>query len=1638
MKRRLLSILLTACLLMGLLPTAALAVNNVSYLDAKGKSQTQNNVAAVTSSDTGWGASGQTKWYVVNSNVTISGVTVSGNVHLILADGCTLTVNGSIKVEGSDTLTIYGQSGGSGTLNVNNTDGHAAGIGGGYTTSTISTSLGQTQTVYTGTSSGAITINGGVVTATCSGSGAAIGGGGGGTSTQGGAGTVTINGGTVTATSTGWGAAIGGGGSPAQGGAATVTINGGMVTAEATASGTSQATKGYAAAIGSGTNASANVTIKGGIVSAFAKGLGADIGTGATFTGTPPMWNHGNESASITGGIVFRGDGGKVYGDTKLAGDLTIESPKTLEIPSGTALTIPAGKTLTLKSSITNSGSIYVDGTLTGTNYVTGNIYYPLTLVDCTATGTTTHNGARYCKPNTSVTLSASPAAGQTIDGWKTTPSTTVVNMFNNSFAMPYSALTVEAVYTQAVSITTQPSNQTISYGNDVNLTVVAENADGKTNGIAYQWYRVEDVTWVKLTDMTDPTLTLTKPNMGTYQYFCRVSCDGTYIDSNTVTVTVTQASNTVTITGDPGKTYDGQLAVLTADLYTATGDGAVTVAYKVRTAADSTYSPTAPTNAGDYTVRVTQAATTNCAESSATKDFTISPKPVTVSGITAQDKIYDGKSDAVLDCSKAEISGLCSGDSLSVTASGTFSDPDADKNKTVNISNLTLDGASAGNYILATTGQQATTTASITRKSITPTIVVTGTYIYTGSPITPDFTVKDDETPLTEGDYNAVVSNNTAAGTGTITVTETDTGNYSFTQAQQTFTIARAALSAAVTLDDWTYGENAKTPVVTGNAENGAVTYRYKVKNASDYLSEKPTEAGSYTVEATIAPTDNYQETVVSDDFTIAPKALTVTGLTATDRAYASEDTSVELSGGTLDGIVGNDDVTATMPTTGTIESADAGENKPVTFATITLTGSEAGNYMLTQPTVTVNISKVDPNVGEVSYVGGTIYTTTPLNSITLSQTGSALGELRLKDNQTLTAGTADYGWTFIPTDTTNYKTVTGAISLTVEGDTLSSISTSGTPTKTSYKYGENFQTDGLTVTATYASSATRDITNQVTFGALAVGQTEITLSYQGKTCTVRGLTVDKADARMLAAISVSQKYTMTTGEKAIGTAGMPSDADILSYATGTATTTGSVSVTDWSVDATGKVTYTLSGAAAGDTVTLPVVIASTNYENSTVNVKITLTDKETPTATANDITVTYTGSAVPASAITGTASVAGTWSFKDEAPVKVADSSDSVTVVFTPDDEVNYAAVEDTIKVTINKAAPTGTPTYTAITTSGKTLADAALDMGTITPDGGSIAWDVAADTTVTANTAYNWTYTPASADQANFNNLTGSITPYVVSSSGGGGGGGGGVSTYAITVGSTKNGTVTVDPKTAVKGETVTMTVKPDKGYTLETLTVTDGSGKEVQLTEKNGKYTFTMPASKITVKVTFMEDNTMLNFFVDVPANAYYYDAVLWAVENGVTDGVDETHFAPNAPCTRAQVVTFLWRAAGCPEPKSTVNPFTDVKAGSFYETAVLWAVENGITYGTSDTTFSPDATCTRAQTVTFLHRAAGTPDVDTANVFADVNADAYYADAVDWAVKQEITNGTGDGKFSPDADCTRGQIVTFLYRCLGDE
>lgn len=266
-----------------------------------------------------------------------------------------------------------------------------------------------------------------------------------------------------------------------------------------------------------------------------------------------------------------------------------------------------------------------------------------------------------------------------------------------------------------------------------------------------------------------------------------------------------------------------------------------------------------------------------------------------------------------------------------------------------------------------------------------------------------------------------------------------------------------------------------------------------------------------------------------------------------------------------------------------------------------------------------------------------------------------------------------------------------------------------------------------------------------------------------------------------------------------------------------------------------------------------------------------------------------------------------------------------------------------------------------------------------------------------------------------------------------------GGGGSSTprYAVTVpDKTENGSLSVSSKNAKKGSDVTITATPDKGYEVDDIVAKDAKGNKLTLKDNgDGTYTFTMPASKVTVTAAFAEKKAEPiapeKLFADVSAEEYYYEAVKWASENGVTGGIGENLFGAKLPCTRAQIVTFLWRAAGSPEPKG-MSGFVDVSADAYYAKAVAWAVEEGIVSGTSATTFSPDAVCTRAQSVAFLYRAFG-EKVNKAAGFSDVSADAYYADAVAWAVENGVASGIGGGLFAPDQDCARGQIVAFLYR-----
>ena len=475
----------------------------------------------------------------------------------------------------------------------------------------------------------------------------------------------------------------------------------------------------------------------------------------------------------------------------------------------------------------------------------------------------------------------------------------------------------------------------------------------------------------------------------------------------------------------------------------------------------------------------------------------------------------------------------------------------------------------------------------------------------------------------------------------------------------------------------------------------------------------------------------------------------------------------------------------------------------------------------------------------------------------------------------------------------------------------------------------------------------------------------------------------------------------------------------------------------------------------AAGNSLTLYTPSDSGNY-----SVKVVAGGSGTEVWTSNTINVTITKAAgtasvsmdgwaygetaktpVPASATNGTENVTYQYKVKDaddstySAAVPTAAGSYTVKATFPATE--NYEETAATTDFTIAQAAPT-----VSITAEPASLVGGGTVKLTVTTNAPAKVVPTCDGVTVTENSDGTFsavlpnetkTYTFTASYDGDANHKEASDTCQVsVTRRSSSGGSSSSDRSYAVTAPSTKNGDVTVSPKNASKGDRVTVTVTPDKGYELDKLTVKDASGNKLKLTDKgNGKYTFTMPGSKVTVSAEFVEEQAA-SIFADVPADAYYAKAVEWAVKKGITNGKANGLFGSNDPCTRGQIVTFLWRAAGSPAPKGTAKVPGDVLPGSYCYDAVAWALENGITNGLADGTFGVNNTCTRGQSVTFLYRAMGTAPT-TVNGFTDVESNAFCAEAVAWAVENGVTNGTSATTFSPSNGCTRAQIVTFLFR-----
>lgn len=1096
----------------------------------------------------------------------------------------------------------------------------------------------------------------------------------------------------------------------------------------------------------------------------------------------------------------------------------------------------------------------------------------------------------------------------------------------------------------------------------------------------------------------------------GTYTASITVG-EGENAKTASVEYTIEKATPTAsdfTIPTPGNLTYDGtpKTATVTSS---KSGMGAVTVKYY-----QDDKPVEKPTNAGDYTVKISVEKGTNYKAAADLTVGTLVINKINYPGAnTAADTVRSGQATTDKTLTLPELPA-----GASYAAYGTVGGTAA-----------LIDSHSVSGTTLtySTTDQTAGTKATIT-------IPVAGATNYNDYSIVVTVTAKDKEdagvsitTPPTSKTYGE------ADFTLTATKTAPDSGTWSWVSSNDT--ILEIVSDAATA-----------TPTI-------------KVKKA---------DATGATLTVTYTSSTHYGSANVI--ITVAQKEVTVSGITAADKVYdGNNSATVNASTATITGKVDGDDLTVSVAAGSTFDSADAG-SRTVTLGTLTLGGTSAGNYTLAtagnQTKAAANITARDltvkPNSGQSKSYG-----TTPDPVLAYTSTGTVTGETAAFDG----ALSREAG-----EDVDQYDITKGSLEL----------KDSGTFKATNY----NLVLDTAVVTF--------EIT-KVTYGGSAPTKTvNILKNYAG----VQTGTLTAADF-------------FTTA---------PAEAKITN-AVPNSTTSNMMSLAG--ADSSGNFTYaSRTNITAASNENWTITISSKNYTDIFAKLTFSPVDKTDvgTQITFPDGTLTYNGAGQKYEKATTSTTAAGTpvWTYT-YAPADATASLDSAGLSKTAGTYTVTAKYEDDAYIgtknatlTISKATPTGTPDYTKITTSGKTLADANLTVGTITP-AGTISWDAGNAQSVAANTAYDWTFRPT--DTVNYNNLTGSITPYTVSHSGGGGGGGSAATPSvsdkaAKELKNAKEGsTVAIDMKGETKlpasvtkeiaGKDVTVELDMGGGmvWSFNGLDVPKG-GVSLNLGVKTG--TKTIPAKvinaltgeattiqlqlnhngpfgmslKLSVDLGKKHDGLYANLYIynpksgelefqsagmisggkaswvfdhasdyaividkeshepvtfpDVPDTAYYAEAVNWAVAKKITEGIGNKLFGSNDPCTRAQIVTFLWRAAGSPGPK-TMSGFSDVPADSYYAKAVAWAVENGITGGTGDGKFSPDATCTRAQAVTFLYRASGMPAVSGNAAFSDVATNAYYAAAVKWAEKNGITGGIGGGLFGSDNNCTRAQIVTFLFR-----
>ncbi len=1437
---------------------------SAKYLNEKGQEQTRDSVTVVTESDTTWGDDNNDGWYVVNGDVTISSrITVTGDVHLILKDGYSLTVNGGIGVTDNDgnqgngstnSLTIYAQSTGNemGSLTVQNVGSYNAGIGSGDGTMN-----------WNGSDCGTITINGGNINVTGSYDAAGIGGG-----FHGNGGTITVNNGIINVTINGsGGAGIGGG---AYGNCGAVTITGGCVVAVSK-------TKGAAIGGGYDTPGTGSIVISGGIVRASG-GWSSSIGTGYwTFNGSIEFSTGENGNAVIIadsigdngdttdwdGLIITKTQGeGKIYGRDffQIVNDLEIPEGYTLTIESGKTLTIPAGVTLTNNGTInvdggtlTNNGTIVNNGSISGS--VGGDVRYPSKVAVTFSGGGVTDNTAPYGSTVTitatmtrQTTTNALTAGVRTVDFW-------LGEVDTGTKLGPANVTGSGSTYTATLEVTLNDATKWIPSNSPYTITADFGGVAG-TSGDGL------------ISSAGSATLTVTKGNQ-------TAPAAPTMSSRTTDSVTLDAISGgqgTVQygyVQGDSGTPDNWQNETTFSGLSAGTD-----YTFYARYAGNDYYNES-PVSGGTSVTTLPEISTTN-----------LDAGYVGVS--------YNTTLQASADGSKTVTWALASGSTLPdglTLSNGTISGMPT---KAVTDYTFTVQATINGEGDTQVTNSKE---LSITINQGTPVITTT---TYNGTTLTNTFDYG--ETITING---KITASNQAPNNGINSIAEPEqnrVGLYSGDTQLATAEVTDGSFAI-------TY-ETSKQGIQIGKDQPLTVKY-----GGSDDLN-----SGSTTV-----------------TITLNTKPVTATVTNTITKVYDGDtNAAVELAVASKDLVNGNDEITVTG--TGTYNSADVGESIGVTVSNIQTVGDDSAWYNVSAPTgVTGAITKATQEAPNAPTV---IERTS--SSVTLAALGMT-GQ-----------GALEYGYT------------TGA-----EGEPAH------------WQTGTTFT--GLTSGTTYTFYARYSGDNNYSPAVSERGTEASTLSTTDPNVVNPGETVITDDGTKVT--NDGEKITITPDDGGTTTTITPDDGT-------TVNGDGTVNVPGGSTVQTGdgpKMTLPEGGTID------PGTGAVTPDEGGSVVIDTgdgttTITPPSGQPVTPNDDgSVTIPGG----STVTGSDGERVTIPPEGGTLQPGGDVKYTVTVTFDSQGGSQVPSQDITVGEPVSQPDD---PTRTGY-----------RFLGWYTAATGGARWDFTQPVTGDQTLYAQWAYLPP----ANPN--------------------------YKITIGDTENGTVTVNPTAAKEGTTVTITPVPDAGYQVGTVSVTDRFGQAVAVDQQaDGTYTFVMPDGQVTVEVTFLQGEATDLPFSDVTESDWFYDAVTYAYENGLMDGVGMGLFAPNSETTRAQLVTILHRLAGQPAPSGD-SGFSDVETGTWYTDAVAWAAQNGIVNGVSDTQFAPGDDITREQLAVILYRYATYQGYDVSqradlSGFVDAGTISTYAqEALSWANAQGLVLGFEDDSLRPQGNASRAQIAAVLMR-----